>query len=348
MDQITPRLTQAAVWTPDGIDIRTLEIPELGPGDVLVGIALATVCGSDLHTVSGRRPAACPSILGHEAVGRVVAIGGGDPSLVGGTTLGVGDRVVWSVTVACGRCTRCLSGFTAKCIDVRKVGHESSLGDWALSGSYAEHIVLPRGTAIAHVPDTMPDAVAAPAACATATVMSALEAAGDVTGKRVLVVGAGMLGVTAAAACTSRGASVLVVDPDAVRQRQARDFGASDDDGSVVDVAVDFSGASAAVQSALARLDLGGRLVLAGSVTPGPAISVDPESIVRGWLTVTGIHNYEPRHLGQAIDFLEGTAETYPWAELVDAPVALIDLARVLVPTPPGILRSSMKPRPGS
>ncbi|MGA9870852.1 MAG: alcohol dehydrogenase catalytic domain-containing protein, partial [Rhodococcus sp. (in: high G+C Gram-positive bacteria)] len=190
MDQIAPRLTRAAVWTPDGIDIRTLDIPELAPGDVLVRIDLATVCGSDLHTVSGRRPGACPSILGHEAVGRVIAVGdgarpvavgdgarpvvvddGARPVVVGDDgSLAPGDRVVWSVTVPCGQCPRCTAGFTAKCVDVRKVGHESALGDWVLSGSYAEHIVLPRGTAIARVPVSMSDAVAAPAACATATV----------------------------------------------------------------------------------------------------------------------------------------------------------------------------------
>ncbi|ROZ48955.1 dehydrogenase [Rhodococcus sp. WS3] len=347
MDQITPRLTQAAVWTPDGIDIRTLDIPELAPGDVLVRIDLATVCGSDLHTVSGRRPAACPSVLGHEAVGKVAAIGDGNrPAVVGdGGSLVVGDRVVWSVTVPCQQCPRCASGFTAKCIGVRKVGHESARGDWVLSGSYAEHIVLPRGTAIARVPDAMPDSVAAPAACATATVMAALEAAGALTGKRVLIFGAGMLGVTAAAASAEcKAATVRVIDQDPLRQRLSRAFGAVDDDGDSTDVAIDFTGAAAAVQSAFGRLDIGGRLVLAGSVTPGPPISVDPERVVRRWLTITGIHNYEPRHLAQAIAFLGATGEQYPWAELVDTPVPLADLTRVLAPTPPGILRSSVSP----
>ncbi|MFC9839907.1 zinc-binding dehydrogenase [Rhodococcus sp. NPDC127530] len=347
MDQITPRLTRAAVWTRDGIDVHALEIPELGPGEILVRITLATVCGSDLHTVSGRRPAACPSVLGHEAVGRVAATGtGADPAVVGdgGHPLAVGDRIVWSVTVPCGRCPRCRSGFTAKCIDVRKVGHEPAEGQWVLSGSYAQHIVLPHGTAIALVPESLPDPVAAPAACATATVMAALEAAGDVKGKRVLIVGAGMLGVTAAAASAERGASVRVIDHDPVRQNKARNFGAVDDDGDPVDVAIDFSGASPAVQAALGRLDTGGRLVLAGSVTPGSSITVDPETVVRQWLTLTGVHNYEPRHLAEAVGFLDATRHRYPWAELVDTPVPLDQLNRVLRPTPSGILRSSVAP----
>ncbi|OYD70340.1 zinc-binding dehydrogenase [Rhodococcus sp. OK302] len=348
MDQVTPRLTRAAVWTRDGIDIRELEIPELGPGDVLVRVSLATVCGSDLHTVSGRRDAPCPSILGHEAVGRVIAIGrGARPQVVGewGHPLAVGDRIVWSVTVPCNRCARCVNGFTAKCVNVRKVGHEPAQGPWTLSGSYAAHIVLPRGTAIALVPDSLPDAVAAPAACATATVMAALEAAGDLTDKRVLIFGAGMLGVTAAAAAVEAGADVRVVEPNPSRQRQSHRFGASDDDGATTDIAIDFSGVWTAVDAALQRLDVGGRLVLAGSVSPGPAIAVDPEDVVRRWLTITGVHNYEPRHLSRAVALLATTCEKYPWASLVAEPVPLDDVARVLRPTSsPAILRASVAP----
>ncbi|MGA9874117.1 MAG: zinc-binding dehydrogenase, partial [Rhodococcus sp. (in: high G+C Gram-positive bacteria)] len=154
------------------------------------------------------------------------------------------------------------------------------------------------------------------------------------------------LGVTAAAASAARGAaSVRVFDRDPLRQRLSHAFGAVDDDGAPTDIAVDFTGAAPAVQSALGRLDTGGRLVLAGTVTPGPPISLDPERVVRNWLTITGVHNYEPRHLAQAVAFLNATSELYPWAELVDTPVALADLTRVLAPTPLGILRSSVAPQ---
>ncbi|AMY54932.1 alcohol dehydrogenase catalytic domain-containing protein [Rhodococcus fascians] len=339
MDQIAVGLTRAAVWTGSGVEMRDIEIPALESGDLLVRVDLATVCGSDLHTVSGRRSGACPSVLGHEAVGHVIAVG--DAS----SPAKVGDRIVWSVTVPCGRCPRCVRGFTAKCSAVRKVGHESAEGTWILSGSYARHIVIPRGTAVALVPDTMADAVAAPAACATATVMAAMEAAGTVAGKRVLIIGAGMLGVTAAAASSEMGAALVrVVDRDALRQGLAGRFGALDDDGDIVDVAIDFTGAAAAVQSGFGRLDTGGRLVLAGSVSPGPAIAIDPERVVRNWLTITGVHNYEPRHLAEAVAFLDTTGEKYPWAAVVGAPVPLAGLTRVLVPTPEGILRSSVVP----
>lgn len=337
MDPIPPRVTAAAVWTGSGVDVREVPIPELDAGEVLVRVRLATVCGSDLHTVTGRRSAACPSVLGHEAVGDVVATGPDADAQVG-------QRVIWSVTVACGACSRCTSGLSAKCLSVRKVGHEPFDGDWPLSGSYAAHVVLPRGTTITAVPDTLPDAVAAPAACATATVMATLEAAGDVAGRRVLIGGAGMLGLTAVAACAEAGADVQVVDRNADRLALALRFGGRASDGGSVDVAIDYTGSSTAVADALARLDIGGTLVLAGSVTPGPPLAVDPETVVRRWLTITGVHNYEPRHLHRAVGILDRTRERYPWECLVTPPVALRDIASALRPPPAGKLRTAICP----
>ncbi|WP_029106064.1 zinc-binding dehydrogenase [Mycobacterium sp. URHD0025] len=337
MDPIPPRMTAAAVWTGTGVDVQAVPIPALGTGEVLVRVRLATVCGSDLHTVCGRRPAACPSILGHEAVGDIVATG---PD----TDAQAGQRIIWSVTVACGQCPRCRSGRSAKCLSVRKVGHEAFDGDWPLSGSYAAHVLLPRGTTIALVPDSLPDAVAAPAACATATVMATLEAAGELTGRRVLIGGAGMLGLTAVAACAEAGADVQVVDLDADRLALVPEFGGRASDGGPVDVAIDYTGSSVAVADALGRLDTGGTLVLAGSVTPGPPLTVDPETVVRQWLTITGVHNYEPRHLHRAVKFLDETRERYPWEPLVVAPVSLEDIEEALRTPPPGKLRTAVTP----
>ncbi|MBP2454643.1 zinc-binding dehydrogenase [Mycolicibacterium lutetiense] len=337
MDPIPPRVTVAAVWTGSGVDVRTVPIPELGAGEVLVRVRLATVCGSDLHTVTGRRPAACPSVLGHEAVGEVVSVGTG-------TNVLVGQRIIWSVTVVCGTCSRCRSGLSAKCLSVRKVGHESFDSDWPLSGSYAAHLVLPRGTTIAVVPDSLPDAVAAPAACATATVMATLEAAGELAGRRVLIGGAGMLGLTAVAACADAGADVQVVDLDSDRTALASRFGGRASDGGPVDVAIDYTGSSIAVADALGRLDIGGTLVLAGSVTPGPPLTVDPETVVRQWLTITGVHNYEPRHLHRAVGFLDRTRDRHPWDTLVVPAVPLTQIASALTPPPPGKLRTAVCP----
>ncbi|ATD69286.1 MULTISPECIES: zinc-binding dehydrogenase [Gordonia] len=337
MDTFETGLTRAAVWRGDRIDIVEMPLPAPGRGEIVVRIRLATVCGSDLHTVSGRRQSPCPSVLGHEAVGEVVAVGAGAPARVG-------DRVVWSVTVACGECDRCGRGITAKCRRVRKVGHESFDSDWTLSGGYATHIVLPSGTAVVRVPEHLGDAVAAPAACATATVMAAVERAGDMSGRRVLIGGAGMLGTTAAAVCTDRGAHAMIVDPDRVRLGQAVSFGALLDDGEMVDAVLDFTGAASFIRESLPRLAISGALVLAGSVAPGPLLEVDPEQIVRRWWTITGIHNYEPRHLREAVAFLGRTVDRHPWSELVTDPLPLEQIETAVRSAPGRKLRVAVAP----
>lgn len=352
MDTQTRRLTLAAqVWTGgQHFESRTLDMPELGPGEAMATIDLATVCGSDIHTVSGRRSGSFPSILGHEAVGTITATGPGGARDHSGRELGPGDRVIWSVTVSCGQCDRCTAGRSAKCRLLLKTGHEPLAGPWGISGGYASHIHLPRGITLVSVPEATADAVAAPAACATATVMAVLEAAGDLAGQRVLVSGAGMLGIVACAVARHRGAaSVEVSDLNPERLELAREFGATATrvaGGPAVagsfDVAVELSGAQPAVVAALGSLDIGGRLVLAGSVSPGPAVPVDPEYLVRSLLSITGVHNYEPRHLQQAMEFLAETNETHDWASLVADPRPLSELASLMAPPTGRILRNSI------
>ena len=352
MDAQATRLkTTAQIWVGgQEFESREFDLPELTGSQAIAQIDLATVCGSDAHTVTGRRTGACPSILGHEAVGTLVAIGPNGARDALGRDLSIGDRVIWSVTVSCGACDRCLAGRSAKCRTLLKTGHEALDGPWGISGGYASHIHLPEGITLVAVPDELSDAAAAPAACATATVMAVLEAAGDVSGQRVLVSGAGMLGLVACAAARQRGAaSVVASDINPERLELARAFGATDTlqspgkpQPSSFDVAVDLSGAQPALAAALDALDVGGRLVVAGSVSPGPALCVDPERVVRFLLGITGVHNYEPRHLQQAIAFLMATRDLYDWDSLVAAPRPARELAHLMAPPQGRILRNSI------
>ncbi|MEV0567152.1 zinc-binding dehydrogenase [Dactylosporangium sp. NPDC050588] len=318
-----------ARWDGAGSPFRVVStaLPaRLDAGEVLVEVELATICGSDLHTVAGHRPAPAPTVLGHEQVGRIV---GAAP----GARVRPGDRVVWSVTVSCGACPRCTRGLEHKCVRLRKFGHEPVDAGWTLSGGFATHAVLPAGTTIVPVPEDLPDVVAAPASCATATVAAMLDAAPPLPGRRVLITGAGLLGVTAAAMCATAGADVTVSDPDPARRRLATRFGA----GRVAapgepltgfDVALELSGSATAVEGCLAALDVGGHAVLAGSVSPGPPVTIAPERFVRNLLTMTGVHNYRPGHLRRAVAFLTGHAGRFPFAELVGERFGLADLDR--------------------
>ena len=73
------------------------------------------------------------------------------------------------------------------------------------------------------------------------------------------------------------------------------------------------------VQAALALTRIGGKVVLAGTVAPLGNVVFDPESVVRRWLTICGVHNYHPRDLAAALAFLAGPGREFPWESLVVA-----------------------------
>ncbi|WP_205669173.1 zinc-binding dehydrogenase [Amycolatopsis suaedae] len=329
IDTITARYAR---WDGAGrpFTVVATEVPGTpGPREALVRVDLATVCGSDLHTVSGARPSPVPGVLGHEQVGTVVAVGDPAPRCFDGTPVTPGLRVTWSVAASCGRCDRCVRDIPQKCRELRKYGHLPLRADRPLTGGFATHCVLLPGTTIVEVPAMVPDAVAAPASCATATVVAALRAAAaDLAGRTVLITGAGMLGVTAAAMAATAGAHVHVADPDPARRERARAFGAAavGEPAGEFDVAVELSGAPAAVATCLDKLAVGGTAVLAGTVSPGPAAAIDPERVVRGLHTVTGVHNYRPADLHTAVGFLAEHQGRFPFAELVEGRFGLDEL----------------------
>ncbi|WP_229054653.1 zinc-binding dehydrogenase [Aeromicrobium sp. Leaf350] len=320
----------------------------LADGEVLVEIELATICGSDVHTTRGDRSGPAPSVLGHEYVGRVQAIEG-RVSTVSGDPVRIGDRVVWSIMASCHTCDRCRRGLPQKCRSLLKYGHERITPTWQLNGGFATHAHLRAGTAIVAVGEDLPGAVLVPASCGTATAQAAVERAAavvDLAGSVVLVSGAGLIGLTASAMATDRGARVIVSDPDRRRRELALDFGAervvdpADSPclaeavrtlgATEIDIALEASGAPSAVTAAIKAVGVGGVVVLVGSVFPTPPVPLDPESVVRRLVTVTGVHNYAPAHLHAAVTFLEDRATHYPFAALVGPPRPLADLDRAL------------------
>ena len=316
------------------IELKSWPLPDPVGGEVLVEVVACTLCGSDLHSIHGRRSVPTPSVLGHEILGRIAAFGPVAGRIDGaGLPLAVGDRVTWAVVASCGTCYYCHRGLPQKCERGFKYGHEPLRPGREFSGGLADHCLLVPGTAIFRVPVGLSDASACPASCATATVAAALEVAGPIEGRSVLVVGAGMLGVTAAAWSRVIGAGeVIVCDPSDERLAAVSAFGATrstspsglaeavrsatGDRG--VDIILEFSGSSEAIEEALPLLGTGGTLVLVGSVFPTRPFSVVPERIVRGCITIRGVHNYAPRHLQQALEFL-GSNPQFPFDSLVSS-----------------------------
>lgn len=314
-------------------------LPTLSTGEVLVRVTCCTVCGSDVHTYEGRRSTPVPTILGHEIMGTVELLPSGESVCdVAGQPLAVGDRITWSIAANCGGCFYCERDIPPKCESLFKYGHEVIDDVHPFSGGLAEVCHLAKGTPIVRVPAELPDSVACPANCATATVAGALRVAGDCRDQIVLIQGAGMLGLTACVMAASGGAAeVIVCDVDQQRLEAAKQFGATrclsvrdglDDLTAVVneatsdrgvDIAIELSGAPASVAAGLKLLRIGGTYVLVGSVYPADDVPVSAEWVVRRWLNIHGVHNYLPEDLATAIAFLQNEQANYPFADLVTA-----------------------------
>ena len=171
--------------------------------------------------------------------------------------------------------------------------------------------------------------------------------------------GSGMLGVTAVAWARASGAEeVIACDISPSRRAMASTFGAtqlanSDEvvgiarmctDGHGVDVAFEMTGAPEAIEALLPLIRMGGSLILVGSVFPSRPVAIAPEQLVRRCLTLRGIHNYAPRHLHSALEFLAAHPEL-PFAEIVAGWLPLTDLDQALSkPLPPNKLRIGVRP----
>lgn len=338
MDTLPDRAL-AAVFAAAGepLELQALPMPELREGEALARVICCTVCGSDLHTYQGHRSTPVPTVLGHEILGEVAALGPGEPVLdLRGRPLEVGERITWSIAASCGRCFFCTHGIPQKCVHLLKYGHEAIRADYQLSGGLAEYCHLARGTAVSPVPEAVPDEAACPANCATATVAGAFRVGGGCDDAVVLVQGCGMLGLTACAMAKARGArEIIACDVDPARLELASRFGASrcvavadtDEaltlatrevtDGRGVDLALELSGAAAAMQMGLKLLRIGGHYVLVGAVFPSSPLALDPEAVIRRLLNIHGLHNYTPADLADAVAFLAQHHARYPFAELV-------------------------------
>ncbi|MEZ4868595.1 MAG: zinc-binding dehydrogenase [Caldilineaceae bacterium] len=342
-----PMRSNATVQIFDGADkpLRAAEHPlptQLNGGEVLVKIRLATICGSDLHTISGQRTEATPAILGHEAVGKVVAHGPGRPDLQ------LGDRVTWTIADSCGHCLPCTRyGLPQKCDHLFKYGHATLANGTGLNGCYASHIVLRAGTHIVKVPDDLPDRVVAPANCALATMISATARLPQGC-QSVVIQGAGLLGIYGCALLQEAGVKrVFCVDVQEQRLAQVAHFGGIPIDGRPgpyatarakilaatqhgVDAVLEVAGASALVPEGIRLLRPGGYYGLVGMVHPHSQLDITGEQIIRKHLTLFGIHNYAPPHLDAALAFLAQTQHRYPYADLVSPTYPLTDLTTAI------------------
>lgn len=290
------------------IELRDVPDPVPGPAEVVIAPAAVGICGTDLHLASGDYPTGrFPVVPGHEFAGRVAAVGPEVPDLA------VGDRVCVDPNVACGQCGQCRSGAPNLCPYLVPIGVTSD-------GACAELVRVPRRV-VYGLPDGLDEATGAliePFAC----VLHAASRIGPMRGQRVLVYGAGSIGLMTVAFARAEGArSVEVVEPSEVRRAAAAEFGAdrawapgqrsTERD---VDLVVEASGHPDAVADSLLRLAERGTLLQMGVVSPKESIALFPYDLFDRELTLVGS---------------QSLATSYPAA--VDAMAALRGIADRMV-----------------
>jgi putative phosphonate catabolism associated alcohol dehydrogenase len=320
------------------LEAREYPLPdELEPGAILVKTRMATVCGSDMHSWRGRRPFPTPSVLGHEGVGTVLRLGRAAERDTAGQALAVGDRISWTIMAACGHCVFCqVHGLPQKCLDLFKYGHSVSDVPPYFVGTFGEYVYLKPGTGVFKLPDEMPDETASPLMCAAATVAGGLDRVGVTPGDTVVIQGAGMLGLYAAAFAKALGAGqVIVMDILDKRLETAGRFGADhllnadkiEPNGLVdavrertgglgADLVIEVAGFAQVVETGVKMLRVGGRYLMHGAVYPNDAFTLPSHDVIVKCLSLVGLHNYASKHLGMAMNLVLRTQDKHPYTQL--------------------------------
>jgi propanol-preferring alcohol dehydrogenase len=237
---------------------REKEIPEPAPGEVRVRVRACGVCRTDLHVTEGDLPVHRPQVTpGHEVVGTVERLGAGV------TRWRVGDRigVPW-LAYTCGVCRFCTSGRENLCLAPRFTG-------WDLDGGYADYAVVNEAYAYA-LPDVFGDVEGAPLLCAGIIGYRALQRANLPPGGRLGIYGFGGSAHITAQVALARGARVHVMTRAPEARALALELGvtsagdAASPPPEPLDSAILFAPVGTLVPPALAALDRGGTLAVAG------------------------------------------------------------------------------------
>jgi threonine dehydrogenase-like Zn-dependent dehydrogenase len=304
----------AVVLTADKrIALQDRPRPALQPDQVLVEVDLCGICGSDLHAAQLPQVYLGDCILGHESTGRIAAVGGEVADWAAGQRVAVNPN--GNVD---GRCVYCRTGRPNFC---RQATLETALGLQA-DGALAPLMATFPGH-LRRIPDelgTLEAAWVEP----TATALRAVELAGELAGRTVLVTGGGPIGQLACRLAHLKSpAQILLMEPAAQRAQFATASHAvaiaADDVGSfLVDVVLECSGSAGATVAALNLLAPGGILVVVGA---GPDPALDSATILLKEITVRGSYIYNDE-FDRAIELL------------ANQQIAVADLTTVISPLP--------------
>tara|TARA_Y100000817_G_scaffold311895_1_gene304807 strand:- start:2 stop:1084 length:1083 start_codon:yes stop_codon:yes gene_type:complete len=271
------------------VSIETIEVPNPGPGEVLIDVKACGVCHTDLHYREGAINDDFPFLLGHEAAGFVEEVGEGVDDL------NLGDFVILNWRAVCGHCRSCRRGRPWNCFATHNATQKMKLDGKELSpalgiGAFAEKTLVAAGQATKVNPEAKPE-VAGLIGCGVMAGLGAAMNTGQVSrGDSVAVFGCGGVGDAAIEGSRLAGAhTIIAVDIDPTKLEWAKKFGATHvidsskvdpvdaireiTDGNGVDVAIEAIGLPITYEQAFYSRDLAGTVVLVG--VPNPEMKIE-------------------------------------------------------------------------
>jgi len=269
-------MKRATMTAPGQIEIGQAPVPTPGPGQVLLRIQRIGVCGSDIHVFHGKHPyTSYPVIQGHEFSALVAAVG---PGVQG---LELGSKVTAMPQIVCGRCGPCLRGDEHICDALRVQGFQAP--------GCAQELWVTAADKIVKLPDSFSfeqGALVEPVSVA----VHAIQRAGELTGRRAVVLGAGPIGNLVAQAARAAGAQVLITDLSDHRLEIARRCGLMETSNPAredlatasrrafgaqgFDLAFECVGVEATLDAAVANLAKGGTLIVVGVFGDKPRVDL--------------------------------------------------------------------------
>jgi L-iditol 2-dehydrogenase len=301
----------AVVYGKDDIRIEDYPSPKAGKGELIVKIKVSGICATDVKTLLGQGlPKELPTILGHEVVGEVYELGEET------TGYNIDDRVAVYPIAVCGQCYFCKSGRQNLCMKEFGLGH-------GINGGFAEYVKIPsqivNAGGVVKIPHDLSlekAALAEPLSCGIA----ALRANRIKPGDKVVVIGAGPMGLIHLKVSKWAGAVVMMADLSESRLQIARSMGAdycinvSDQnvnekvneitDGLGAEVVITSLGIPKVIEDSLKLVRNGGTFNIFGGPPAGQTISVDPRWVHYSEITITGTFASTPSDFNRAIELI--------------------------------------------
>ena len=335
------------------LEMVEYDVQPLAPGDVLVRITAAGVCGSDVHMWEGRDPRTIrPIIPGHEGVGRVAQLSRPKKDVFG-RELKEGDAVLWERGLMCGKCYYCVIKKQPALCPVRKT-YGLSIGCAEpphFQGCYAEFLHLRNDPHMIKLDESVDHATLVPATCAGATAAHTSELVGVTSGDVIVVQGPGPVGLFTTAFALDRGASRVMVmgtPDDKARLALCKEFGATDTlvvgettdeerkqfvldatHGRGADVVIDCTGSPKSTLEGVRLVAHYGTYALPGIATPVGEVPFSLfEDIARKNVRVQGSWVSDTRHLYQSMCIV--LSGRYPFEKIVTHTFPLEDVTTAL------------------